>query len=193
MKTVKNIFSLGLAALFILVGTCLANDPPERIWLLEGSLQFDCYDFTWIGDQNGDGCDELLVCREPLIRSEGEINPKNRVELFLGSPNGMSTEAAYIFPARDSLESMGLQVAYLGALTAEGAHDFAILTAMYAPNQGNGTIIQYYEVNIYKGGLGRFDTVADYRFHRGGFFQMDRPCDVNGDGYNDLIIFHAAI
>ncbi len=168
------------------------NQPPERIWykqaphVNEGTSQY-FFDITWIGDQNGDGCDEFLVCQEPLIRGYGDIDAYNTVELYLGNPEEISLEPSFTFETRDSLETMGMRVCYLGTLTAEGAHDFAILTAMYEPNQPLGDARQYSEVNIYRGGEGRFDTEADFRIRNVSPMQTDKPADINGDGFDDLI------
>jgi len=186
-----------VCALLLATGVALAqrNDPPDRIWYKEAPrwtwLQSNYYyDHTWIGDQNGDGCDELLICQEPLIRGDGFADAYNTVELYLGDPDQISQEPAFVFEARDSLESMGWKVAYLGVLTAEGAHDFAIRTSMYEPNQEFGDAIQYWEVNIYQGGEDRFDTEADYRIRLPwlSLVSTDRPFDINNDGFNDLAV-----
>jgi len=191
------------------------NDPPQRIWhkqapRVNGDVWHETpcqyfYDWTWIGDQDGDGCDELLISQEPYIRGYGARppDPANRVELFLGDRDEISQDPAFAFEADDSLESMGLVVTYLGALTARDAHDFAIYSATYWHNPENPTWdrILYHELKIYQGGEGRLDADADFVFRRytdttivdyrapGGIFlrPLREPCDINNDGYNDLL------
>jgi len=173
------------------------NQPPQLFWRLdaphvnqdEESQYF--YDWTWIGDQDGDGTDELLICQEPLLRGHGRPDSVylNRVELYLGGREEMAQEPDFIFEAENSLETFGRVVTYLGVLTARDAHDFAIWSSS-APGS-------YYRVQIYRGGEGRLDEDADFTIKRtydpdqgfGGIFlqKTDKPYDINGDGYSDLL------
>ena len=82
---------IGVAVLFLTVGTSFAqNQPPQRIWhkeavrIVEDATSVYFYDWTWIGDQNGDDCDELLICQEPLIHGDGPRDAVNQVELYFG-------------------------------------------------------------------------------------------------------------
>ncbi len=186
-------------------GWAQPNQPPQRIWHKDARVYNEAprtdnfYDWTWIGDQNGDGCDELLISQEPLTRGEGQVDPLNRVEIYLGDRNEISQEPAFTFETNDSLESMGLSVAYLGALTGRDAHDFAVTTAIYRPDQEGGGMRESYTIEIYRGGSGRFDTEPDFVIRRAvqnhwrqrGRIRLRNtvsPFDINGDSYNDLFV-----
>jgi|GEM_PF-3803370 len=189
------------------------NQPPQLFWRLdaphvnqdEESQYF--YDWTWIGDQDGDGTDELLICQEPYIRGYGRPSEAylNRVELYLGNREGMAQGPDFIFEAEDTLEIMALNVTYLGALTSRNAHDFVIFTSAYwhNPNRPRWDRRLFYEIKIYNGGEDRFDIDPEFVIRRytdttnvdyvapGGIFllPLTEPIDINGDGYNDLLVY----
>lgn len=199
----KRLFGsiLILTILLLYAETLFCNDPPERIWYMEAprvtaertSQYF--YDFAWIGDQNGDGCDEILITQEPWLRGDGPNDPLNRVEMYLGDPEQISEEPDFIFEAQDSLEIMAYDVSYIGALTAENARDFAIYTRSYIPDNGGSSDVGSTQFYIYRGGEGRFDTDPDFkmgRIYENGnsirFLGLEKPFDINNDGFHDILV-----
>jgi len=171
--------------------------PPERMWYKiapwynDSDIQF-FHDVTWLGDQNGDGCDELLVANEPRFREErGDEHFVNNVELYFGSAR-MDTTADIVFHPTRQYEVFGIAVTYLGDFTGEGPFDFAIQTGTYdGADPAQFYDIMNWYVNIYQGGA-RLDTIPDYTIsHRGLFMRLINnscPFDLNGDGYNDLMV-----
>jgi hypothetical protein len=163
--------------------------PPQRIWYKVAPEWTDGYmlwfhDFTWIGDQNGDGCDELLVSEEPAEREY----PRNVniVELYYGGQN-MSDQPDVVFHSRRQYESVGIGVSFLGNLTGNGPYNFAINNGAYDAQHPLDMLNWY--IDIYQGG-DQFDTIPDYTLSRRPGLHLinnDRPCDINGDGYNDLL------
>lgn len=187
-----RLFCKTVLFLLIMISTAHAYAPPELIWYKQGDHDhvYWFYDYTWIGDQNGDGCDELLVSHEPYLRGGGrELETfTNRVDLHYGGVN-MSQEPDVTFHARHERETMGLELSYLGNLTGNGDVDFAIKRSRY--DGENEVDARNWYIDIYQGGE-EFDTIPDFtissRDTRIYLINNDRPCDINGDGYNDLLV-----
>ena len=182
-----------LVIVILLASVVFAYDPPERLWFKEvgdndGRFSHWGEHYTYLHDQNGDGCDELLIAQV-----DGEGFGVNYVELYLGGRE-MDTEPDMFFgPAED--EIIGFHIAFVGNLTGNGPYDFAISARQYLEGEGHPLASKIY---IYQGGED-IDTIPDFTFSRYRNEELnnylfiphfEHPGDINGDGYNDLIIKH---
>ncbi|MDP8238486.1 MAG: T9SS type A sorting domain-containing protein [Candidatus Hatepunaea meridiana] len=166
-------------------------DPPERLWFKEvgendGRFSHWGEHYTYLHDQNGDGCDELLIAQV-----DGEGLGVNYVELYLGGRE-MDTEPDMLFGPAEN-EIIGFHTSFLGNLTGNGPYDFAISARQYLDGDGRPMAIKLY---IYQGGE-ELDTIPDFTLSR--YYddensnavyipQFENPGDINGDGYDDLIL-----
>ena len=177
--------------------SAVAYDPPERFWyraVPSPEMSEWAQEFIWLGDQNDDGCDELLVTNGRFSSNYthndwGRI--PNRVELYYGGREMDTIPDVFFGPYLD-YEGMGYSLCFLGNLTGNGPFDFAIKSMTWEDNVMGSTEGRIY---IYQGGM-EFDTIPDFTIsmwrdvYEGGkliLYRLERPCDINGDGYNDLI------
>ncbi len=195
-RTLKYAMGIQAFLTIVLIAPVFAYDPPERIWYKEAPYWVDGYpnyfhSYTWIGDQNGDGCDELLIAQEPFQRRGRPPYPEtaNRVELYFGGEN-MSDEPDHVFFPTRQYGSIGRSIANLGNLFDDDLNCFAILTYTYLHEEGEEFGYKY--IDIYSGGE-NLDTIPRFtiRTEKYGIriIQSDRPVDVNGDGADDLLTF----
>lgn len=111
-------YSISLILTLLLASQSIAYDPPERIWYKgspdenQGGWTY-FHQFTWIADINDDGCDELLISQQPMLRGYGLEDFANRVELYLGGEE-ISEEPDMVFGPYHERESVGSCISYLG-------------------------------------------------------------------------------
>ncbi len=136
--------------------------------------------FVCIGDQNGDGSDDLLAT---FLYSDG-------YEIHFGG-NEMGDSADYFISFFREYEDQG-NVLYLGNLLPDYSRIFAIQPAIRnldgtvdllidfhsgLDGQGNDSILTTWPAGTYR---------KDLRGYKAGHRQ--RPCDFNGDNYSDLVM-----
>ena len=145
--------------------------------------------FCWVGDQNGDGYDDLLVNHDPWMPGENYFM-HNRVELFFGGEE-MDDEPDMIFEVDEDSVNFGGSVRYFGRVDSESDPFFSIGAAKYYRH--NIINIRRY---LYRGNEA-LDVEPDiemrrlyptYNIHFGTGHRAG-PTDLNNDGYNDIIGF----
>jgi len=183
----NRLFLLVLVGL-LLAGMVAAYDLPEVIGVLRGqgadSMNF-AWDFCWAGDQNNDGCADLLLSHDPRSRVQRRFI--NAVKLYYGD-DFVDNDPDMIFTSDES-ESFGATINYLGDFTGEGTSWFVISSFLWENNSPWG-----YKLYFYQGGEA-LNNEADmiitrplassYYIGRG---HRKRPSDFNNDGYADLIV-----
>ncbi len=172
-------------------------EPPELFMTLHGqegdTLHFGT-EFCNIGDQNGDGYDDILVTHDPKTWS-GDSTAVNLVKLYYGGEE-MDNDPDMLFEAQIDSEAMAYRLFNLGDLTGEGTKWFGIESLVYQ----RGVLI-YIRVKLYEGGENldnepEFILQGPYDIDDGddkaAYFPewgwQSRPADFNGDGYDDMIL-----
>ncbi|MDP8228988.1 MAG: hypothetical protein P9M15_06005, partial [Candidatus Electryoneaceae bacterium] len=134
---------LSLAILTLLIwGSVVvghAYDLPEVLVLIEGYPEDSSVfglEFTCIGDQNGDGYDDLMVNHDPM-RSSSRIHywdRLNRVELFNGGEE-MDDEPDFLFTNDDSLVSVGERICFVGNIMPDRNQFVILQNTLTGPRQ----------------------------------------------------------
>ncbi len=189
MNRILHLLTL-LVGVGVLAGTAAAFDPPRRIVVLHGAAP-DSQEFgnqyCCVGDQNGDGYDDLLVTHDPFQgHIEGQSHP-NAVKLYFGGPQ-MDTVPALVF-RQQTVECFGAGIGFLGHFIGNSDHWMVIASTI---NQDHIEGLEH--LYFYRGGP-TLDTVPDYTLTQSIDSSYDigsainkRPADFNGDGYNDLLV-----
>jgi len=169
-------------------GGVWAYDPPRVIGQLTGaapdSQEFG-NQFCWVGDQNGDGYDDLLVTHDPN-RRQGH---PNAVKLYFGDRQ-IDNDPDFVFRGAVG-ESFGTEalIGYAGKLDSSSAN-WIIIGALYWHNER----LEESRIYLYRGG-DWLDTVPDFTFRAPvdsllaiRSSEQMYPADYNADGYEDLLI-----
>ena len=134
------------------------------------------------GDVNCDGYADILVGDAKLDSSRGQAL------LFLGSDTGPAATPDWDFQGVDQTDEMGRGVSSAGDLNADGCSDWAV-GATYA-DEGTANEGAVY---VFLGTAGPLPTVQDVLLdppETGSGFgrEVSAAGDVNGDGFDDLIV-----
>jgi hypothetical protein len=200
----KTVFAVLLLALIVHSGAW-AYELPEVIVRIEGEqppegaesapYSFGT-DFCCVGDVNGDGYNDLLVNHAPFETGYGDAVFANQVELFYGG-DPMDDEPDFIYSVGDTTIGLGRWIKYLGHLDDTGDCYVAIQAMVFKSSDDPFAV---WEVWLYRLGenlsnepsfrisldydVDWWDNEVGYSIDAG---RNDRPCDLNGDGYDDLI------
>lgn len=180
------------AAVVAIAGRVEAYDPPRIIGHLHGDAPPDSQNFGLmycnVGDQNGDGYDDLLVSHD-ANGYPGEYHV-NALKLFYGGPEVNDTaDFKFHWPSGESPDNF----IYAGRLDSTNSQWIFIRTLRWALEQHPYQGASYY---FYKGGA-VLDTIPELSFETdaahgfatpGSWDPMGNPADYNGDGYDDLLM-----
>lgn len=136
-----------------------------------GGSDFD--NISGAGDVNGDGYDDVVVAASQFDLAEG------RVYLYLGGPSGMAETPATTLTGYMYTE-LGSELFAAGDVNGDG---FADLLAS-APRS------EYSEALVYAGSETGLDASPLYDVNGGNYYigSVASAGDVNGDGYDDVLI-----
>jgi hypothetical protein len=156
-------------------------------WTLTGTQAFGHLGaaVSSAGDVDGDGHDDVLVATPYHSAREDGLG---RVRLFRGGPGGLPGASAWILVGDQENEHLGVSVAGGGDVNGDGYDD--ILAA--APHHST-TLGGVGRVMLFLGSSNGLSTTADWEL-AGGQAGMSLGAavgfagDVNGDGYDDILI-----
>jgi len=189
----KFILLLTLLICVIISDPVLGADypPPKIICYIQGtpldSTKFG-QEFCWVGDQNGDGSDDLLVSHDP--DEKGRPSKADRVELLYGG-NPMDDQYDRFFTIPGLLYGCGRTLAYVGNLLSKETRAVVLENyfweTSYQPSEHFVSICSIapewkesseFIITSHRP-LKTIPAKGGHRF---------RPIDFNGDGYHDLIL-----
>ncbi len=174
-------------------------------WTSSGEELEKAY-FGWsvasAGDVNGDGFDDVIVGAPGAIGFATDpetdlLSRRGRAYIFLGSPTGVSTDFAWVTEGDGNAETnYGRSVASAGDVNGDGFDDVIVgapdfLSPTAGGNFGGALAGKAY---LFLGGPGGPDTTPDWTSigddqSLAGFGSTVASAgDVNGDGFDDVII-----
>lgn len=136
------------------------------------------------GDVNGDGFDDVIISA-PLY-DNGQID-EGRAYIFLGSASGLSNTPAWTAESNKAIAEFGTSVRSAGDVNGDGFSDVIIGSSTYDINGYQGRVFVYY------GSASGISTIPSWTAdsdQAGAQFgqSVSTAGDVNGDGYDDVIV-----
>jgi len=176
--------SEGRALLFLGSQTGLA---PTPAWARESNRNFARFGATLssAGDVNGDGYDDVLVGAPDYENGESD---EGRAFLYLGSPTGLATVAAWTREGNQVQSSFGDALTSAGDVNGDGFGDVLI-----AATRHDGLAMDSGRVELFLGspaGLGSapaWTSAGDETQELLGF-ALASAGDVDGDGFGDFVV-----
>ncbi|HUV37633.1 MAG TPA: integrin alpha, partial [Patescibacteria group bacterium] len=158
-------------------------------WIAEGDQARTCFGISvaGAGDVNGDGYDDIIVGAHDYNISETETN-RGRVFVYLGSSSGVVGTLCWTAYGDQNDCMFGYSVAGAGDVNDDGYDDIIIGAHGYDnPEMGEGRAYVYHGSasgpSPSPSWIGEID-LADNNFG----VSVDCAGDVNGDGYDDIIV-----
>ena len=131
------------------------------------------------GDVNGDGYEDVIVGAYAYDRGTG------RAYVYAGGPGGLSPDPIFVATGEGPADSFGQPVGAAGDVNGDGQADIVIGAHGYDSGRGR--------VYVYMGAPGGLDPnlvltlTGEEQGDRFGY-AVGRAGDVNGDGYDDVIV-----
>ena len=145
------------------------------------------------GDVNADGYDDVLVTTLYYDGPNGD--QAGRVWLYLGSPTGLSTTADWFADGEQAVALFGSAIAAAGDVNADGFDDIVIGSFSYDDPVSGAQVGRVY---LYLGSATGPGATPDWIATGRDFMvswgygslgnEVDGAGDVNGDGYDDIIV-----
>ena len=183
----STITNAGRAYLFYGYYTGLDTTPD---WVVDGEMTdaYFGYSVAGAGDVNGDGFDDVLVGSYGYDLAEPETVNVGKVYLYLGSEDGLETTPAWTFTGSQEGQAVGVKVAGLGDVNSDGFDDIAIGSSGW-DNEfvDEGRVYVFYGSAAGPAGAPDWTAESDQASSNFGA-SLSGIGDVNGDGYNDLIV-----
>jgi hypothetical protein len=157
----------------------------DASWTIEGGAGGDAMGsaVAGAGDVDGDGYSDVLVGAPGF---DGSAADQGRVELYSGSPSGLSGLPGWAAEGGQPDAALGTAVAGVGDLNGDGYAD----VAAGAPGLNDGLAGEGV-VQVWLGGSSGPSASPDWSEAGGqegaGFSSVATGGDVNGDGYADLL------
>lgn len=163
-----------------------AGGPAKRAsWILEGNQDYANFGLAQAaGDVNGDGYDDVVVGHPSY--SNGQLE-EGRAALYLGSPAGLSLTPAWNVESNQAGAALGSSTAAAGDVNGDGFDDVVVGVRYYSggePREGRAL--------VYLGtpaGLAPTPVWSAEGNQRSSMFcEGVSAGDVNGDGFDDLLV-----
>ena len=152
-------------------------------WTATGEVAYDYFGsfVASAGDVNDDGYDDAIV-------SAHGSNDIGKAYVYLGSASGLRTTASWTATGEAAYDYFGKSVASAGDVNGDGYDD--VIVGAYGNNNGGNDIGKAY---VYLGSTSGLRTTASWTATgeaAGDYFGKSAAStgDVNGDGYDDVIV-----
>ena len=165
--------------------------PVNAGWTYESNIanSYFGYSVASAGDVNGDGFSDIIVGAPGY--SDGE-NKEGRVYVFFGSHNGLKDTADWVYESNKINAETGSAVSTAGDFNRDGYDDIIVGSPKYWNHTYNAAVVG--RVDLFLSSATGPSNTPDYTFKNllDGITGMGNSVasagDVNGDGYDDVII-----
>jgi len=161
--------------------------PDEPIWTNQGEAAEDAFGFdvASAGDVNGDGYDDVIVGAN---NSDSGGSNAGKAYLYYGSFFGLSTTHDWAVQGEAADDQFGYSVASAGDVNRDGYAD--VIVGAYKNDSGGSNAGKAY---VYHGSSSGLSTTPDWTDLGKAAYEYFGYCvasagDVNGDGYDDVIV-----
>ena len=180
--------------LFLCTLSAVADGLPDHPdWVLESNvhLEYLGIDVNSAGDVNGDGFDDVLV-GAPYVNLAGD-EPQGEAYLIFGSSQGLSIQPDWSAPGETNTSTFGTQVDSAGDVNGDGYDDIVIGDPGFRPAEHGMYEQEFGKLYLYYGASSGPLTEPDWTFE--GYRSLlrlgtalSKAADVNGDGFDDLLV-----
>jgi len=172
----------GLALVFLGSPRGLSRTPS---WTMESNQAYATISAaSAAGDGDGDGYGDLVV--GSYFHSH-DLYLEGRAYLFRGSPSGLSMTPSWVADGNQQGAAFGSQASGVGDVNGDGYDDVLIAASGWENGQqAEGAVFLYLGSPAGLGATPAWSAEGNQRFS--GFGSGGRAGDVNGDGFDDLII-----
>jgi len=137
------------------------------------------------GDVNGDGYDDVVI---GAFNYDNGQTDEGRAFLYLGTASGLSPTPAWTAEPDNTGAHMGIQVGTAGDVNGDGYDDVIVGADLYSNDQPNEGRAFVYLGASYGLSLTPVWTAESNSTFSGYAFTVATAGDVNGDGYDDVIV-----
>ena len=176
--------ALLVCALLLTAGAALAFDPPRMIGELYGTPDSIGYgdQFCWVGDQNGDQIDDLIISHDLNYQPDHV----NAIKIYFGD-NRLNNYQTTLFQGTSSV--VPGTICFGGRL--DSVNDKWIVIQAFVMD--NDRIVRS-QLSLFKG-FNELDSIPDFVMTTpiDSYYVVsnqsygNRPADFNGDGYKDIL------
>ena len=159
-------------------------------WVVDGGMTdaYFGYSVAGAGDVNGDGYDDVLVGSHGYDLTEPETVNVGKVYLYLGSDGSLQNTPAWTYTGSQTGQAVGEKVAGLGDVNGDGFEDIAVGSRGW-----DGVVTDSGLVSVFYGSPTGPAVTPDWTAESDQTLSnfgasLSSLGDVNGDGYNDLIV-----
>ncbi len=156
-------------------------------WSAESNNEeaFFGYQLKEAGDVNGDGYSDVIIGAEQFTNGETD---EGKAFVYHGSPAGLSQQPNWTYECNQAFASLGYGVSSAGDVNGDGYSDVLVSAFQYDNGQTQEGIV--YLFNGSSTGLSVNPIWSAESNQEGGYFgsAVSNAGDVNGDGYDDVLI-----
>jgi len=186
-KTIRIVLVLSLVFGFLGYGTpaqAMSSTPDWSISSDINTIQFG-KSVASAGDVNGDGYDEVIIGTHQY---DGSYGSQGKAQLYYGSSTGLSTSIGWSALGGQNGAWLGWLVGSAGDVNGDGYDDVFVSAMKYSNGQ-----TEEGKVWVYHGSSSGLSTTAAWSVEgdqANAWFGYSTASagDVNGDGYDDLIV-----
>jgi hypothetical protein len=156
-------------------------------WTATGDAAYDHFGSSAasVGDVNGDGYGDVIIGAD---RNDDGGNNAGKAYVYLGSAPGLSTTASWTAAGEVAYGYFGKSVASAGDVDGDGYDD--VIVGAYGNNGGGsdaGKAYVYQNLGLWTLEVAKWTAAGDAAYDYFGK-SVASAGDVNGDGYDDVIV-----